>query len=315
MEKDKMTELPQADRFSENRTNDLYWNESAWFSFSVPERGIHGFIYYFFRPNMKLLIGGPAMWDASGVHSFDCLYYDWHHLQAMPDGAEKFNFTAPNSLSVKVVEPLKTYRLDYDANGLKLELEWSAVSEPNHFTGMEVEATGASTDNRLHLEQCGRAKGQIRHRGEAYQVDCYSLRDTSFGVRRLENSARGSYFWGILSADSAFHTMTMGDGATQNVVGGFLTRNGKRASLVRGTRRVLREGLYTPAEFRFEAEDELGRTIDVIARPKSDLLFNGYPRLQVIWSLLEVDFDGQTGWGDIQEFMPSEQFRQKMRGK
>src|SRR5277367_6132041 len=143
-EKVSMRELPPADRFCTTSTDSVYWNESAWFSFSIPERGLHGFIYYFFRPNMKLFIGGPAMWDASGAHSYDCLYYDWYHLQAMPADAEKFNFVAANSLSVKVVEPLERYRLGYDANGFKLDLEWTAVAVPHHFLGMEVEATGAS---------------------------------------------------------------------------------------------------------------------------------------------------------------------------
>ena len=147
-----MTALPQADRFCANRTNDPYWNESAWFSFSIPERKIHGLIYYFFRPNMNLLMGGPAMWDPSGACSWNCLYFDWHHIQPIPPAAEKFHFTAPNSLAVEVVEPLQVYDIHYDSNGFKLDLTWTAVAAPHHFLGMEIEATGASADNRLHLE-------------------------------------------------------------------------------------------------------------------------------------------------------------------
>jgi hypothetical protein len=308
-----VTDLPQADRFCTNRTGDPYWNESAWFSFSIPERKIHGLIYYFFRPNMNLLMGGPAMWDPSGAYSWNCLYFDWHHIQPIPPGAEKFHFTAPNSLAVEVVEPLNRYRIRYDSNGFKLDLNWTAIAAPHHFLGMEIEATGASADNRLHLEQCGRVKGQIEHRGEVYAVDCYSLRDTSYGRRQLDSVARGSYFWAIASAETAFHAMTMGEGDEQKVVGGFLVRDGKLATLARGMRHVTHMGPHTPAEFRFEAEDQLGRTIEVTARTSSDFLFTGFPRCQVVWSLLEVDFGGQTGWGDIQEFTPLEQFRQRAR--
>lgn len=310
-----MTEQVDVDQFCANPTDNPYWNESAWFSFSIPERGLHGLVYYFFRPKMNLLMGGPAMWDGSGVHSYDCLYHDWHHLQAIPPGAEKFNFTAPTSLTVKVVEPQKVYRLGYDARGFKLDLEWTAIAEPHHFLGMEIEATGATAENRMHLEQCGRVRGRIEHLGEVYPIDCFSLRDTSFGVRQLDSAGRGSYFWAILSEDTAFHTMTMGDGDEQKTVGGFLTRDGKVSTLARGSRRIIRDGRYTPAEFVFEGEDQFGRTINVTCRPKSDFLFNGFPRLQVTWSLLEVDFDGQTGWGDIQEFVPSEVFRKKIRGQ
>lgn len=68
------------DRFCPTPTDDLYWNESGWFSFSVPERGVHGMVYYMFRPNMQMMMGGPVLWDASGANSWNCLYYDWHPI-------------------------------------------------------------------------------------------------------------------------------------------------------------------------------------------------------------------------------------------
>jgi hypothetical protein len=44
-------------------------------------------------------------------------------------------------------------------------------------------------------------------------------------------------------------------------------------------------------------------------------MVNFYPRVQVVWSLLEADFGGgRMGWGDIQEFQPLEQFRKMVRG-
>src|SRR4051812_35017420 len=63
------------DRFCPTATDDPFWNESCWFSFSIPEREIHGMVYYFFRPNMNLLMGGPIVWDGSGANTWDCLYH------------------------------------------------------------------------------------------------------------------------------------------------------------------------------------------------------------------------------------------------
>jgi hypothetical protein len=96
-----MRQLPPADRFSDARDDNPYWNESVWFSFSKPERRLHGFVQYYFRPNMGMLNGGPVMWDPSGTFQWNCLYYNWSHLQAMPPGAEKFDMTARNSLTLK----------------------------------------------------------------------------------------------------------------------------------------------------------------------------------------------------------------------
>jgi hypothetical protein len=310
-----MLELSKLDRFCSERDDNPYWNESCWFSFSIPERGIHGMVYYFFRPNMKLMMGGPILWDGSGSHPSDCLYFDWHHIQPIPPTAQKFSFTAPNSLDVKVIESTKEYQLRYNANGFKLDLAWTAIAEPHHFLGMEVEATGASTDNRMHLEQCGRIKGQIEHNRNVLKVDSFSLRDTSWGRRQIDSVKRGSYFWAIASRDTAFHAQTMGEGDEQRVVGGFLTLGGKTSTLARGQRVVTQMGMLTPDSFRLSLEDRLGRKAQMTARSCSHFMFNGFPRCQVVWSLLEADFGaGVRGWGDIQEFQPMEQFRRMVRG-
>jgi len=302
------------DRFCPTATDDPYWNESAWFSFSVPERGLHGMVYYFFRPNMQLLIGGPIIWDATGRHTWDCLYHDWHHLQPMPDGAQKFDFTSHTSLDVKAIEPLKQYRLRYDCNGCKLDLLWRAIKEPHHFLGMEIEATGAGADNRMHLEQMGRVTGTIELAGETIPVDSYALRDTSWGRRQIDTVKRGSYFWAIGDERTAFHAQTMGEDADQRVVGGFLMLDGEMATLTGGSRVNTRMGEVTPAAFSLLLEDDRGRTAEIEARVTSDLMFNGFPRCQVVWSLLQADFgNGIRGWGDIQEFQPMEQFRRMAR--
>jgi hypothetical protein len=99
----------------------------VWFSISKPENKIHGFVQYYFRPNMGMLNGGPVLWDPSGTYQWNCLYYNWAHLQALPVGAEKFNMTARNSLSVQVLEPLARYAISYDKDGVKMALHWEAI--------------------------------------------------------------------------------------------------------------------------------------------------------------------------------------------
>lgn len=310
-----MNAFAHADHLSPTRTGDPYWNESAWFSFSIPEREIHGFIYYFFRPNMNMLVGGPAIWDRTGSLSADCLFYDWPYFQAIPQGADKYNFTAPNSLHVELLEPLKRYRLRYDKDGCKIDLDWTGFIEANDYLNMEQAATGAASSNRMHLEQCGRARGTLELNGEVLKIDCFSLRDASHGVRSYAKVAKGSYFWAIKSESDAFHTMTIGDGLVQPLTGGFLMRDGKIAPLASGERRVTKDGRLGPHEFDLTAKDTLGRTLDVHGYLSSTLLFPGYPEIGISWSLLKVDYEGTTGWGDVQEFEPKEMFRRRLRAR
>jgi hypothetical protein len=106
----------------------------------------------------------------------------------------------------------------------------------------------------------------------------------------------------------------MGEGDEMRVVGGFLKRDGEMSSLVGGQRIVTEMGKVTPRLFDLTLIDEKGRSVDIKARTCSDLMVNFYPRVQVVWSLLEADFGGGVkGWGDIQEFQPLEQFRAMVR--
>lgn len=306
-----MIRLPAADRFSDARTDNPYWNENSWFSVSIPERRIHGLIQYFFRPNMNILNGGPVLWDPSGTRQWNCLYYNWSHLQAIPAGSEKFDVNAPNSLSVRVVEPLKRYKIHYDKDGFAMDLVWEAVG-PLHMleTGDPEQAKTAA----FHYEHPGRMTGTICRHGEDMTVDCWSMRDGSSGPYDTEVWPHGSYFWGIGEAGS-FQTLCMGKKPQARTMGGYLMRDGELAPLAAGKRTVLEYGEFGPARVLFEAADTLGRTVRAAGRIDPGLVFTGYSDHTVVWSVTEWDVEGQAYWGDNQEFCPSETFRRIARGE
>ena len=157
-----MTDLSFADHFGAGRDDNPYWNESVWFSVSIPERRIHGLIQYYFRPNMGMLNGGPALWDTENRFQWNCLHYNWSHLQGMPEGAGKFDMTARNSLSCKMIEPLQRYQIGYDKNGFQMDLTWEAIG-PCH--ELKTGDAGQQATAKFHIEQPGRMKGMIRRRG------------------------------------------------------------------------------------------------------------------------------------------------------
>ncbi len=301
-----MTHLPTADR-----TNNPYWNENSWFSVSIADRGIHGLIQHFFRPNMGLLNGGPVLWDASGTWQWNCLYYNWSHLQAIPEGAGKFDVTARNSLSVRVVEPLQSYKIDYDREGFVMDLLWQAVG-PHH--QMETGDPDQQKTAAFHIEQPGRMTGTIRRRDEEYAIDCWSMRDCSSGPYDTEKWPTGGYFWGIGETGS-FLTMCIGKAREVATMGGFLMRDGVMASLTSGKRTVLDYGAFGPSCVLFEGVDELGRSIMATGTIDPGLVFTGYTDHTVVWSLEKWDVGGEIWWGDNQEFYPSETFRRIARGE
>ena len=305
-----MHDLPQADRFGDTRDDHPHWNESVWFSFSIPQRRMHGFIQYYFRPNMNLLNGGPALWDNTGTQVWNCRYYNWSNLQALPPAAQKFNLQADNSLAVQVLEPLSRYAIQYDNDDFKLDLQWQALG-PIH--QLRSKDPGQRSTQKFHMEQPGTMRGTLELDGKQFEIDCYSMRDTSYGPRVYSASSTGGYFWGI-AENSAFHAIAKGETSDQEVIGGFLWRDGKLASLVSGQRLVEQYSQYGPKRVRFEATDELGRDINASGELDDGLIFTGYTDRTVVWSLTQWDWDGITHWGDNQEFCSSLRFRRIARG-
>ncbi len=268
-------------------------------------------IQYYFRPGMGMLNGGPVLWDNQRRFQWDCLYYNWSHLQVLPEGAQKFNMKARNSLSCRVIEPSAKYRIEYDKDGFIMDLTWTAIG-PIH--ELKTGDSGQQATARFHIEQPGRMTGTIRRGGEEYVIDCFSMRDASYGRREYDSLACGGYFWGI-GETRAFHAIAMGAGREACSIGGFIWKDGEMASLVSGRREVVQWGQFGPREVRWEATDALGRSMVVTGEIDEGLVFTGYTDHTVHWSLVRWDWEGSEMWGDNQEFSPTERFRQIARGE
>ena len=305
-----MQTLSAPDKFYPSPSDNPYWNESVWFSITIPELRLHGFIQYYFRPNMGLLNGGPVLWDPTGHQVWNCRYYNWSQLQACPPGAEKFNMQANNSLSVEVVETMQHYRIGYDFENLKLDLHWHAIA-PMH--QLRSKDPGQHATQKFHMEQAGHMQGTMVLDGKEYAIDCYSMRDTSYGPRDYSFSSNGGYFWGI-SQHSAFHAIVKGEGPQQHVIGGFIWQDGELASLDSGYRHVERYSDLGPERVRIAMRDQLGREMTATGKLDPGFIFTGYSDHTVLWSLLEWDWDGVRHWGDNQEFCPALTFRRIARG-
>ena len=68
---------PSDDDFHEPASNDPFWNETIWFSFSVPERALSGYVYPWVRANQGLFGGGVIVWDDRGNMPWEARVWDW----------------------------------------------------------------------------------------------------------------------------------------------------------------------------------------------------------------------------------------------
>ena len=96
------------------------------------------------------------------------------------------DFEWPTGVHIKVLEPLMKYAIDYDdAPDLEVHLEFDAIMPPNpHPIGVAPFIKGT------HLDQAGHVTGEMVLRGERIAIDCYSVRDRSWGPRPMGRPKR-----------------------------------------------------------------------------------------------------------------------------
>jgi hypothetical protein len=295
--------LCEADEVFHPAGDDIDWNESGWFGFNVPERDINGFVYYFHDVRTGVSGGGPAVWDPSGHEVYDCLFYDWRWRQP-PTGRLHFrDFRLPNSLRHEVIEPMRRYRLTYSELGLDLNLEWTALMKPH--------VLGHASPEHCHFDQPGRMRGTVTLNNENFDVDCYSMRDRTWGPHRPGARRSGDYLWAIAGPGAHWHAITMASRkpGVDKVIGGYLVRDGQLGEMVAGERRVLERRSGTPVRIELDAEDDRGRTLHAEGEVRAALRWLGWPGRLTFWTLTDWKWDGVTGYGENQEFFAREQVR------
>jgi hypothetical protein len=296
--------IDAADEVFHRAGDDPYWSESGWFGFSVPERDINGFVYYFHDIRTGISGGGPALWDPSGEEVYDCLFYDWRWHQPLTGPLDFADFRLPNSLRHQVVDPMQRYRLTYAELGLDLDVEWTALMGPHELGHGAVSAP-------RHFDQPGRMRGTATLDGERLDVDCYSLRDRTWGAHRPGARRSGDYLWAIASPESHWHAITIAGKkpGVDAVVGGYLVREGVLGELVKGKRLVRERRARAPARVELEAEDDRGRPLHAAGEVRTALRWLGWPGRMTFWTLTKWQWDGVQGYGEDQEFFAREQVR------
>jgi hypothetical protein len=311
------------DKFHE-RSDNPYWSESAWFSFMIPERNLHGMLYMYYRPNMKLAAAGPFIWDLSGEQIYDCLYYGFDPYLEMPENVEMFDASLDNSYTVRTIEPDKAFTFGYKSKRCTLDFEFRAVMEPH------IKQETVKDESQLHgwwspvdvghYDQVGRMTGSFTVDGERYDVDCYSMRDRSWGPRRLI-PVRLAYPWAVVDDGHSFLAPAVSElpldedpvvGTQERIMAGagWYMRDGIKSNLVSGTLDVIERGPDgRPLREVIDAVDELGRTLHAEGDTKNLLKLSIYGDWFDWYSLAEWEFDGKKAYGEIEDYHPFETYR------
>src|SRR5262249_20671093 len=102
------------DEFHPPTSDDPYWTETAWFTFTVPERRLSRQLYPFFRPNQGVAAGGACSWDARGDQTWNCVYAKTFWRLPLARTARLSDLSLANGIRYRCLEPLARYELRYD---------------------------------------------------------------------------------------------------------------------------------------------------------------------------------------------------------
>lgn len=300
---------------------DVYWEEGARFSISIPERLVSGWVMIHHRPNQTLSVGGLALWDPSRENPYDCLYYDWGDLWAFDRSFTMFDCALPNGLTVAMLQPLETFHVSYLRDECQADLTWTATAEPFDSSGDSGIAGGDARGGRF--EQPGRLVGTISVRGDILHVDCPSSRDRAWGPGTPKPSPRSDRPWALDEDGDGFRVLATAtsevvydrvDGTTEHLVSGWHRVGGVTRPLVSGTRRaVLRGDDGRPLRVEIRGTDDAGRELAADGECVNWLRWQGYPRALRWWCMTRWQLRDGEAWGEVCETVPLQLSRRYAR--
>ena len=303
---------PEDDGFHFGVLSDRWWEtETAWFSFHHPERRLGGWLYTMVRPNIGTVAGGAWVWDDSAWLPWEVLYSANYSALQLPRGQDLRDVTLPTGVSIRVVEPTRSYELGYDdADRLTAALRFDGVMAPEPLT-----AIGSTFGSASHFDQFGRVTGHLVLHGERIDVDCVAMRDRTWGPRPEHRPRQAAYVTGAASGEHGFLAVTNVRPDSDPIAYGFLRRDGRTVGLAGGERRVERHpehGWVTT--ITIEATDAKGRRLRAVGEPVSRMIINRHTFIDIN-SLVRWDLDGEVGWGEDQDMWPVHAFAAARRAR
>jgi hypothetical protein len=286
--------------------DDWWFTETAWFSFHDAERKLGGWFYTMIRPNIGTVAGGAWVWDDTAHLPWEARYSTNYSALELPADLDLRDTTLPTGVRIQVDEPTLAYRIGYDDPGRYVaDLRFEATMAPRPLI-----AGGSTFGKSAHFDQIGHLSGTIELGGERIDIDCWSMRDRTWGRRPEDRPRQAAYVTGAGEGGAGFLAVTNTQDGTDRVAYGFVNRGDGDVALVDGSRSVVRDaGTGWVNQIRIEATDAAGEYFGAVGRSVSRLVINRHSFIDLN-SLIEwkVGIDGGTDtvtwWGEDQDMWP-----------
>ncbi len=296
---------------------DPAWFEAFWFPFIVQEIGLTVYVYPWFRTAMGLWGGGVLAWDAKGALAWDIVHNDYRWSEPLGDPAsmqtgERLDF--PQGITLDCLAPGRAYRIRYDHPALALDVRFEAARDVN----VSTRPVGESKLFAGHIDQPGHYSGRVRVGTVWHEVNCYWVRDRSWGPRRNDNlSMHVGYYHATASANDAFLIVTDFSAAHDHstFITGYLVRDGVQAALASGGAVLKRNADGSPAGCAITAMDVLGRELVADGESQTKIAYQLQPGMFNWSTLARWRFGACEAYGELQDTWHPDKYRAFIRNE
>lgn len=292
----QLTVTSADDDFHSPSNDDPSWIETMWFPCFIPDQELSLSVRVWFSPNAGKQGGTISGWRGQSEGLFGDRWVE--DFVAAPNLTDlKFG----SGLTIRCTESLRCFHIQHRSKRVELDLDFTAIMLPNPVAPEESPGMFLG-----HFEQPGKVSGEVRFRDQVHKIDCYSIRDRSWGPRQMPDQLRLGNAYGN-AKDIAFFTYINPDNnGLEKITGGYFLKDGIEASIVSG----LRETQWVndvPNGMTLDFVDATGRKIKLQGHCKNVMASNAgngvYGILNLVkWTAVDWQCYGENHdiWSETQ---------------
>ncbi len=278
------------DRFHPVTASEESWIETLWFPFWLPEEKMSCYVHVHFCPNKSIYRGSIFGWQADNELVF--LERFEEPLPSLTEYGNLTNLSLPIGLRVASLKPQQTFEVSYrHATGgfhfifdaIMLPIMMTPDASPGMFQG--------------HMNQSGQARGKFELNGRQSSINCYTVRDRSWGPRKVSSGHRAGNCHGTGKGASFYIYVQPDEKGIEQITNGHFLMGDRLARVVAGERRIEWDD-SRPVTIDIDAEDESGRRLRAHGECLNRRITLSPPNLCVVLNLVRWNVSGETLWGE-----------------
>lgn len=282
------------------------WVETLALPFCVPQANLNGIVYVLTRPMLGVCMCDVSLHDRLSDLWEEQLYID--NQQHLPCPQSLLDFSLPNGLRVKAVDPTRVYHVVYEGiDETRFDLKFEAIHQPYDLNDPEMDPMAAKrgkgawdTSWSGHYETTYRITGELVARGERYAVDCVDTGDRSWGPRAERDNSPVIWWHTSFGEDLTVHLFTGHDIARTAQMGphvsGYVLENGETFGLT-ASRGVQEYRRAVPLGGELEVTDVRGKSFALSYSALNSCYWAPYPSNTFLQTFMRVNCQGRIGYG------------------